>query len=85
LCNSVNCLKREKKLKKKGKNVKAQQSCSYIDVLSVTWLAKRGADSQCWACAGWSVTKVRIKIYLAINYPKRENKLEKKGKQNIKA
>jgi hypothetical protein len=42
--SAINCRKRENKLKKKGKhNVKAQQSCSYIDDLSVTWLAKRGA------------------------------------------
>jgi hypothetical protein len=42
----INCLKRENKLKKKGKqNVKVQQSCNYIDVLSVTWLAKRGATA----------------------------------------
>jgi hypothetical protein len=55
--SAINCLKRENKLKKKGKqNVKVQQGCSYIDVLSVTWLAKREGDSRCWHCAGWSVT-----------------------------
>jgi hypothetical protein len=35
-----------------------EQSCSYIDVLLVTWLAKREGDSRRWPCASWSVTIV---------------------------
>jgi hypothetical protein len=55
--SAINCLQRENKLKKKGEqNVEVQQSCGYIDVLSVTWLAKRESGGRCWPCASWSVT-----------------------------
>jgi hypothetical protein len=57
--SAINCLQRENKLKKKGEqNVEVQQSCGYIDVLSVTWLAKRESGGRCWPCASWSVTQV---------------------------
>jgi hypothetical protein len=41
-----------------------QQSCGYIDVLLVTWLAKREGDSRCWPCASWSVT-LSLSYYIA--------------------
>jgi hypothetical protein len=66
--SAINCLKRENKLKKKGKQkVKVQQSCSYIDVLSVTWLAKREGDSRCWHCASWPVTDITELLILYNN------------------
>jgi len=40
--------------------VEVQQSCGYIDVLLVTWLAKREGDSRCWPCASWSVTDISV-------------------------
>jgi hypothetical protein len=50
-----------------------QQSCSYIDVLLVTWLAKRDGDSRCWPCASWSVTEA---LYIQILYlPRIQNPL----------
>jgi hypothetical protein len=44
--------------------VEVQQSCSYIDVLLVTWLAKREGDSRCWPCASWSPTECRFNTAL---------------------